>query len=132
MESSVFIVMKLPLFLSDAIDALSRRYAKTIRGYFLALSKPKTPVNVLNLLDALAVFSSVFIDFLAPAGTQFSFVSLFRVIRMVRILRSLKRFKVIFRTLKHLLPALARSVASFSDCSPAWLVVPVFCSRCES
>ena len=29
---------------------------------------------------------------------------------MVRILRSLKRFKVIFRTLKHLLPALARYV----------------------
>eukprot|EP00750_Incisomonas_marina_P010351 INCI16265.5.p1 GENE.INCI16265.5~~INCI16265.5.p1 ORF type:complete len:1201 (+),score=174.48 INCI16265.5:344-3604(+) len=93
------------------IEICTVMYAKTVRGYFLNLEKPNNPVNILNLLDAIAIFASVFIDLLAPSGgVQLSFVSLFRVIRMVRILRSLKRFKVIFRTLKHLLPALARYV----------------------
>jgi hypothetical protein len=43
-------------------------------------------------------------------GVTLALVSLFRMIRMARILRSLNRFKIIFRTLKHLLPALARYV----------------------
>ena len=38
------------------------RYAKTVRGYFLNLEKPNNPVNILNLLDAIAIFASVFID----------------------------------------------------------------------
>lgn len=119
------------------------RYARTIRGYFFYLDKPNSPLNMLNLLDAIAIFASVFMDQVmgcrcmcglkAPLRSTLtssniscvviqeyfvnsndsaglSFVSLFRVIRMVRVLRSLKRFQVIFRTLKHLLPALARYV----------------------